>query len=117
MYQSSDKFLNPTNQYGYGIPDFEQALYIYQTSLSLENFSLDNLKIYPNPAKTFFEFSFSVDNLIDYKLQVYNVLGKKNLEKYSFTSKKIDVSNLEAGIYLVKIQKENQQKIIKLIKQ
>lgn len=117
VYQSSDKFLNPTNQYGYGIPDFEQALYIYQTSLSLENFSLDNLKIYPNPAKTFFEFSFSVDNLIDYKLQVYNVLGKKNLEKYSFTSKKIDVSNLEAGIYLVKIQKENQQKIIKLIKQ
>jgi subtilisin family serine protease len=116
VYESADRFNSPTDQHGYGIPNFENALNLYMASTgSIEDSVLSNLSIYPNPVNASFEFSSDVS--VDFKLQVYTILGKKVLEKENLNSKFVDVSTLETGIYLLKIQKGNQQKVLKLIKQ
>ena len=111
---AADRFSNPTEQEGYGVPNFEIA---YNTVLSLSNFDLMNFRVYPNPVKQFFTVLSNGNNLKEVSIKIYNILGKKVLEKKELTSNKIDVFNLEKGIYLLKIQKGNQQKTIKLIKQ
>lgn len=118
IYQSSDKFNNPSNQYGYGIPDFEEALNLYIGSTgSINENMLSELTIYPNPVDAIFELSYNVKISGDIKLQIYTILGKKVLEFSKVISNKIDISNLDKGIYLLKIQNGKQQKTLKLIKQ
>ena len=111
---AADRFSNPTAQEGYGVPNFEIA---YSTVLSLNNFDLVNFRVYPNPVKQFFTVLSIGSDLKEVSLKIYNVLGKKVLEKKELISSKIDVSNLGKGVYLLKIQKGNQQKTVKLIKQ
>ncbi len=116
VYESSDRYNSPTDQHGYGIPNFENALNLYIASTgSLEDSILSKLSIFPNPVNASFEFSSEVS--VDFKLQVYTILGKKVLEKENLNSKFVDVSTLDRGIYLLKVQKGNQQKVLKLIKQ
>ncbi|MGJ8761240.1 MAG: S8 family serine peptidase [Polaribacter sp.] len=115
IYESSDKFNNPTDQHGYGIPNFETALNSYIASLSLIQDELINFKISPNPVQD--RFTISTDNFEDVSIQIYTILGKKVFEKAAITSKNIDISFLNTGIYLLKILKGNQQKNIKIIKQ
>ncbi len=111
---SSDKINNPTDQYGYGIPDFEAA---YNSVLSVTHFDdFSKIKIFPNPTKDFFTISNNI-SLDNFSVQVFNIIGKKILEQSKLTSNKMDISALQKGIYLLKIQKGNQQKTLKLIKQ
>lgn len=112
IYESSDRYTNPTDQYGYGIPNFENAYAIYWSKVaSIENHNLLNLEVYPNPVSDFITISDK-----DCSIKIFNILGKKVLERVKLNSNKIDISNLEKGMYLLKIQKENQQKTLKLIK-
>ncbi|QXP62388.1 S8 family serine peptidase [Polaribacter sp. HaHaR_3_91] len=115
IYESADKFNNPTDQHGYGIPNFEIALNSYIASLSLLKDEVINLKISPNPVQD--RFTISTDNFEDLSIQIYTILGEKVFEKAAVTSKNIDISFLNTGIYLLKILKGNQQKNIKIIKQ
>ncbi|QXP70315.1 S8 family serine peptidase [Polaribacter sp. R2A056_3_33] len=115
IYESADKFNNPTDQHGYGIPNFEIALNSYIASLSLLKGEVINLKISPNPVQD--RFTISTDNFEDLSIQIYTILGEKVFEKAAVTSKNIDISFLNTGIYLLKILKGNQQKNIKIIKQ
>lgn len=112
--KSADKYNNPTDQYGYGIPDFEVA---YNQVLSVNDFSNSQINIYPNPIKD--SFSIAVDNASfeNLSIQIFNILGEKVLEKSKLISNTVDISNLEAGFYMLKILNENQQKTVKLIKQ
>ena len=55
IIQSSNNFLAPNNQYGYGIPDFSLAL---NNGLFEESLSKDNFIIYPNPSSDFVTVSF-----------------------------------------------------------
>ena len=99
-----------------GIPNFENALNFYISTGSIEDAILSKLEIYPNPINDFFQFSSNIDVFTDFKFQIYTVLGKKILEKENFKSRFIDISTLKTGIYLLKVQKGNNQKILKLIK-
>ena len=116
VFKSADRFNNPTEQHGYGIPNFENALNFYISTGSIEDAKLSKLEIYPNPINDFFQFSSNLDVFTDFKFQIYTVLGKKILEKENFKSRFIDVSTLKTGIYLLKVQKGNNHKILKLIK-
>lgn len=111
---SADRINNPTDQYGYGIPDFEQA---YGTTLSLDELKNSDIKIFPNPVKDSFTIYSEKSSLADYAVVLFNTLGKKVREEVNLKSKNIDISNLKKGIYLLKIKKGNQYKVIKLIKQ
>ncbi|PQJ73271.1 S8 family serine peptidase [Polaribacter butkevichii] len=114
VYESADKFNAPTDQHGYGIPNFEVALKTYITSLSVLDDTNINVNVYPNPAKN--QLLISTDAL-NFTIKIYTMLGKKVLEKTVSSSKIVDVSFLESGVYLLKISKGNQQKTIKLMKQ
>ena len=46
--QSADRYTVPTNQFGYGIPDFQLAL---TNALNAQNFDNEVFSIYPNPIK------------------------------------------------------------------
>ncbi|MDP5106404.1 MAG: S8 family serine peptidase [Polaribacter sp.] len=112
--KSADKYSNPTAQYGYGIPDFEAA---YNQVLSINDFSNSQINIYPNPIKDSFSIAADAISLENVSIQIFNILGEKVLEKSKLISNSVDVSNLETGFYILKIQNDHQQKTVKLIKQ
>lgn len=114
VFESADKFNNPTDQYGYGIPNFEIALNSYMASLSVLENTVINLNVYPNPVKD--QFLITTDITSNFTIEIYSVLGKKVFEKVGLNSKIIDISFLESGVYFLKITKGNQHKKIKLIK-
>jgi len=117
VYQSSDKYNNPEDQYGYGIPNFETALNFYIGSTGSVNTNFfSELKVYPNPVKNRFSLSFKNGFLNDFNIQIYTVLGKKVFEKRKINSKVVDVSILENGVYMLKISNANHYKTLKLIK-
>ncbi|MEY5048795.1 MAG: hypothetical protein RLZZ175_2154 [Bacteroidota bacterium] len=63
---------------------------------AIENSTKTNLNLYPNPTSGIIQISQNVDNV-----EVYNVLGNKELSVSNVNT--IDLSNLENGVYLVKI--------------
>jgi subtilisin family serine protease len=111
--KSADRFNNPTDQYGYGIPDFEAA---YNQVLALDNFKNTAIKIFPNPIKDTFSISVDAYAAESLSIQIYNILGQLVFENSKLVSKTIDSKNLKNGIYILKIQYKNQQKTVKLIK-
>ncbi|ARV13969.1 S8 family serine peptidase [Polaribacter sp. SA4-12] len=117
VYESADKYNNPLDQYGYGIPNFEVALnnYIGSTG-AVYDAMLSKLMVYPNPTIDSFNISLDTENLNDFTIQVFNILGKKVLEKVNSNSRTVDISFLESGVYILKISKDNQHKTLKLIK-
>lgn len=84
-------------------------------SLSTEKVNLANVSLYPNPTKDF--LNISADETIK-KVTIYNILGKvvKTIS-VNKTSKNIDVSNFNAGIYLVKYNVNSAIGTAKFIKQ
>jgi hypothetical protein len=117
VYESADRFLNPTDQHGYGIPDFEAALNMYLTIFNVDKDLLESITIAPNPVQDVFEISTDNFILVDFTIEIFDVLGKKVLEKVNINSKNVDISFLEKGIYVLQISKENQHKTIKFIKE
>ncbi|WP_299061140.1 S8 family serine peptidase [uncultured Polaribacter sp.] len=116
IYQSADNFSSPTAQYGYGIPDFENAYNAYTSSLATIDDTLKpDFTIFPNPAKNFIEISSDTFILNDSTIQIFTILGKQLLEKLYLSTKKLDVSFLKSGIYILKISYKNQQKTLKLV--
>ena len=84
------------------------------TTLSTPEENLKNLTIYPNPTNgNALYFNFTKDVTI----RMYNVLGKLvKTNKISSENNNIDISNLPKGIYLLKINSENQFITRKIIK-
>ncbi|AQS93345.1 peptidase S8 [Polaribacter sp. BM10] len=114
IIESADKFNNPTDQHGYGIPNFETAYNSFLVSLSTENNSINDIEVYPNPVLN--DLNITIDNLhlSETKVSVYTILGKKIL---TFENKKnIDVSSLKSGVYLLKIKNGTSLKSLKFIK-
>ena len=75
---------------------------------------LNNITVYPNPTKNTLQIK-GVNSLDISNVKIVNILGK---EVYSFQLKNsnIDVSNLNAGIYIVTIQADTKFKRMKFIK-
>jgi len=85
------------------------------SSLSANDFSLNSIQIYPNPVKDDFVYFSSTQDL---DIIIYDILGKQVLiENITSTKDFINVSNLNNGIYLVKINSSQGTVTKKLIKQ
>lgn len=97
-----------------GNVEFKSIVIDNSVVLSNESFEKSGFTIFPNPAND--QITISAINSFA-KVILYNVLGKKVLES-SNNSNILDVSSLNSGIYLVKIQDNknnvsNQKLIIK----
>lgn len=98
--QSADRFANPDNLFGYGIPDFQIAL---DNALSINENQQARFLVYPNPAydKLFVSFPNTINEA---KLVLYNALGQNILEETITSETIISLDNLNSGIYIYKIE-------------
>lgn len=93
----------------------EYVLNIWNSVLSTEDISTLNLNMYPNPVKNGLIYFSTTQNL---DLIIYNVLGKQiRKEKITPSNNSLNISNLNKGIYLVKLISSNGEITKKLIKQ
>ena len=115
--ESADKFNNPTDEYGYGIPNFGDAL---EALLLLSNEDLlqeNNFALYPNPVTTQINISFP-KNSENADFALYNILGKKILQtRITVLKNSVDVSGLSSGMYIASITSNNKTTSYKIIKE
>ena len=98
--ESANHYNNPTDQMGYGIPNFEVA---YNDLLAVEDVSSENtVSIYPNPASGI--LNIQSEKRIR-QIQLISVEGKI-VKKYA-SANQLDIHLLPNGIYILKIQLEN----------
>jgi hypothetical protein len=87
----------------------------FDVTLSNTDFNSNTFTAYPNPVKDILNVSFE-QNISD--VTVYNLLGQQvAFKKMNADKGQIDLSNLAAGTYLVRVNTENAVKTIKVIKQ
>tara|TARA_R110000787_G_scaffold86285_9_gene184091 strand:+ start:21807 stop:22517 length:711 start_codon:yes stop_codon:yes gene_type:complete len=82
--------------------------------LSNQDFSLADFNIYPNPASNKITIESISQQFIN-KIQISDILGKLVLEQNN-PSNEIDVSKLDSGLLLIKIETDQGMVIKKLIK-
>ncbi|WP_313807259.1 S8 family serine peptidase [Flavobacterium sp.] len=110
---SADRFSNPDNNYGYGIPDFQSA---YNTALlSSTDFLSKNFIVYPNPVQNYLSVEFP-ENLNATKIEMFNTLGQNVLVQNVDNGAKISLDKLNSGLYIYKITSGSLSSTGKLIK-
>ena len=97
--------------------DFDTLSFSVQTGLGLKEQKAPIFNVYPNP----FEESFTIDlphlNSSDYTIEVFNLLGAKLVEQTSSGGRiDIDLGDVDAGIYFVKVNKGDNINMIQLNK-
>lgn len=82
------------------------------SSLKRSENNISNLKIYPNPANT--QVTITSDSFATKTVEIYNILGKKVLSTKA-NNEPINVSNLNKGVYVIKITEEDKTASRKLV--
>jgi len=81
-------------------------------SLSVKENAIAGLKVYPNPV-TGGKFSITTNSNADKTVAIFDVLGKQVLN--TIATETVNVSNLKAGVYIVKITEEGNTATRKLV--
>lgn len=114
--ESAHLYSAPTDEMGYGIPNFEDA---YNTVITLgiqDQLLKEQFALYPNPISDVMNISFPKD-IIEAEIAIYNVLGKKVFErKMSSSNTRINLENLTTGMYIVTIRSEKKTNSFKVVK-
>jgi subtilisin family serine protease len=115
--ESADRYNNPTDEYGYGIPNFGDALNALLTIGIEEQLLETNFALYPNPVTTEINISFP-KNAENAEFSLYNILGKQILKtQISPLKNRIEVSDLASGMYIASITSNNKTTSYKIIKE
>ena len=112
--ESGHLYANPTDQEGYGIPNFNK---IFNT-LNLENGNNSNELIsFPNPALNEILFHFP-DGVELIEVAVFSYTGKSIISKVKIDSTKpvLKINHLNNGLYFIQIKYNGLIKTLKLIK-
>ena len=75
--------------------------------------TIEGLSLYPNPNNTGKVYITSRLNL-DKKVEIFDVLGKKVIDTVLYT-KELNISNLNPGVYIIKIKEGEASATRKLI--
>src|SRR5690606_7261539 len=115
--ESADRYNNPTDEYGYGVPDFGAALNALLTIGVEEQLRDSHFALYPNPVTTEINISFP-KNSGNAEFMLFNILGERILQKNITALKnRIDVSGLASGMYIASITSNNKTTSYKIIKE
>ncbi len=117
--KSADKYYNPDELYGYGVPNFTVALMNLQSSTDEKKISL-----YPNPFKEKLNVIFyNSEDSQKVNIEVYSLnsiklysLEKLSVKGYNYLSLN-NLNTLQSGFYILRIITEDQVFTAKLIKQ
>ena len=114
--ESSSLFENPTDQMGYGIPDFETAYGRLQELSTQDILRRSRFGIWPNPAIEQVRVSFP-DQIQEVDFSLYNILGEQVFTgNLSADNPVMDISNLSPGLYILTFEGNNGRQSLKLIK-
>lgn len=83
--------------------------------LSTSDFENNSISVYPNPTNDFI-YVQGVENTTKSQVVITDMLGKKVFSSSQLNVDKIDVSNLNSGIYILSISSNDSQKMVKFIK-
>jgi cyanophycinase-like exopeptidase len=81
-------------------------------TLTVNDFSEAVFQVSPNPFST----NFSIKGITSAKIVLFDVQGRKVLEKNNYGGDKIDTTILKKGVYVLQIEEVNQIKTKKLVK-
>ncbi len=110
--QASDRYTFPDSQYGYGIPNFQQAL---NTALNINNLTISDFQIQQIRSNNSLRIVFP-NNFKNVTLALYNTIGQQVLAATPIISyQNIDLSALATGVYLYKIDSDGTTKTGKII--
>ena len=113
IIRASDRFSNPNNQYGYGIPDFALAV---RNQIGSESISNDDFIVFPNPASDIISFSLPA-KFTSGIIQVYSILGQRVLEQnITSTTAVISLESLQEGLYFYILESDGFSKKGKIVK-
>ena len=99
--ESASIFTSPTNQLGYGIPNFESLLL---TLAQPENFK-EEVQIYPNPVTNGIVNIQADIEIKSYNVNIYDVMGKMVLRSSNINANRIELS--ESGMYYISISDDS----------
>lgn len=118
--KSSNKFYQPDNTYGYGIPDFFKAFMILK--LENNNYEKNTVFLYPNPVESYFQIFLKWEYPSEINFKIYNISGQiiysipiEIYEEFNIISMTIP-KNLNTGLYILVIESNKQRKTLKFIK-
>ena len=74
--------------------------------MGLTDHQIDGLKLYPNPASNNDNLYITSTTGSDKTIEIYDILGKQVLNLKSENNNPIQLSNLNTGVYLLKITEE-----------
>lgn len=104
---------------GFPAADYPTSFRGYKIAVGyagIEENKFDNVQLFPNPVMNELEISGLGEN--GCTVSILNASGKLiSRGTNNSTTKKVDVSTLESGIYLVKLEGENSVRTLKFIKQ
>src|SRR5690606_18263744 len=82
-------------------------------ALSIDKYSLLNVKVYPNPTTSLLNIDtvHSIENI-----QITNMLGQTVMTQDAVLNNTLDVSSLQTGMYFLNISANNQQQVIRFVK-
>ncbi len=112
--ESSSFYANPTDEMGYGIPNFFDAMEL--AVLSVDNAAAAKFVVFPNPALNFVSVSVP-ESISEAQLTFFNTLGQiVARQKVDAQQHTVNIENLANGLYLYKITSGNSTQTGKLIK-
>ena len=82
--------------------------------LSIADYAINQIQVYPNPTSRQLNIN-STDNLQVENMTLFDIHGK-TIKQIEGSQRQIDMQNLEAGIYFLKIQTEHGESTKKIIK-
>jgi hypothetical protein len=94
----------PTTVASIGFPDNQYVMNIVGNTLSIDEFSLETISLFPNPAQNMLNLKMPA-SIGDFTTEIYSILGQSIV--VNSNKAELDISNLNAGIYLLKVSTEN----------
>ena len=76
---------------------------VIDETLTVEEFSANDFKLYPNPTHNIFYLNFEREG--EYSLLIFDILGKVLIQQNKLdTNSTFNLSNYSSGIYIVRIK-------------
>lgn len=94
--------------------DYDFTLLVSENVLSQDEYLLNQFNYYPNLVID--ELNINAKHLIS-KIEIYNALGKKLIVKdINALKAKLNISNLQSGLYFIRVHSKQKVKTLKIIK-
>lgn len=110
----SGRTYNQYSAFGFGL-EIMRLVDSPTAPLSTDEHTYTTFSVFPNPAKTEININ-TVDEKTISEVVVYNILGKQVLSEKG-NIRTLDIRDLPAGIYLLKIKAEKTESVLKFIKE